>query len=685
METDLKVVKQEIFNIDALENLTAHDGVSADVKKMLKAYKKRRTDGNRVNVVYEYGKSMRTAQKGRLYPQKGMGLQNFPSDVRSALAQHYYWDVDMVNSQPVILIQMAERNGWKCDELRNYVDNRSAWLNHIMIEMGCDRDDAKTLCLATMFGGRYTKSPEFIKRLANELAQIGTNMVNANLDILKLVSKESNPASSCVAHVLQDTEFRILRFIDGFFQTKGRFMDCYIHDGGLVRKEADEHSFPEPLLRQAEEAVRKEFDLSISLAVKPLTHSFEFKKDVMRTQYTSEREYQQRKEEFEEDHFYCIENESIMTIADELVSTSKTNANAVFATYNFQKTHNQRIFIDEFFPLWVKDPTKRTVQKLVFHPTLTEVDGCYNTFRGLKGAIEVPSTRSTEIIQRFKELVRANAGDNEDYTHYLMKWLAHGVQRPYEIPGVAIILINKIQGTGKETLMDFVGKRVFGMEYYKNIKNVETELFDAHSTAMDKTLLLKLEEVNGSLNRKFSDMLKGIITATTATINPKGIKKYTIDAFPRVVMTTNNAVPVKVETSDRRFCIFYTSSMYMGNTAFWKETYELFGLPEAGHVVHEYLKSIDLNGFEVQQFPRTNYHQALAETEIASEEEFVAQCEPFTDLFATELHKQYVVYCQNAGYVPKGVVHFARSLTPMMETKVLVRRTTHGKSVYSKK
>ena len=686
METDLKIVKQEIFSIDALENLTAHDGVSADAKKMLKAYKKRRTDGNRVNVIYEYGKSMRIAQKGRLYPQKGMGLQNFPSDVRSALAQQYYWDVDMVNSQPVILIQMAERNGWKCDELRDYVENRSTWLNNIMTELDCDRDAAKTLCLATMFGGRYKKSPDFIKRLANELAQIGSNMVNANPDILKLVSKESNPASSCVAHILQDTEFRILRFIDHFFQTKDRFMDCYIHDGGLVRKMDGEHSFPESLLRQAEEAVNNEFEVKISLAVKPLVHSFEFKKDVMRTQYTSEREYQQRKEEFEEDHFYCIENESIMTITnDELVSTSKTNANAVFATYNFQKTHNQRIVIDEFFPLWVKDPTKRTIQKIVFNPKIDcEVDGCYNTFRGLKGAIEVPSTRANEIIQRFNDLVRVNAGDNNDYALYLKKWLAHGIQRPYEIPGVAIILINENQGTGKETLMDFMGKRVFGMEYYKNIKNVETELFDAHSTAMDKTLLLKLEEVNGSLNRKFSDMLKGIITATTATINPKGFKKYTIDAFPRVVMTTNNAVPVKVEASDRRFCIFYTSSMYMGNTEFWKETYELFGLPEAGHIVHEYLKSVDLNGFEVQQFPRTDYHQALSETEVASEKEFIAQSEPFTDLFALDLHKQYVAYCQSNGYVPKGVVHFSRSLTPMVETKVLTKRLLHGKSVYSK-
>lgn len=687
MDNDLKVVKREIFSIDALENLCTHDGVSVDVKKLLKAYKKNRTDGNHVMVVYEYGKELKAIKKGRLYPQKGLGLQNFPSDVRGALAQNYYWDIDMVNSQPVILIQLAERNGWKCDELRDYVLNRSTWLNNIMMELDCTRDQAKTLCLATMFGGRYNKSPDFIKRLADELSCIGVNLVNANQELLKAVGKKADPANSCVAHILQDTEFRILRFIDIFFQTKDRYMDTYIHDGGLVRKEVGELAFPEHLLREAEEAVRGEFNLSISLAVKPLIHSFEFKKDVMRTKHTSEREYQQRKEQFENDHFYCMDNEAVYTITSEGVFPTIKNPSAVFASYNFQKTHNQQVIIDEFFPLWIKDPTKRTIQKLIFYPDVRhEADGCYNTFCGLNGAEEFPySADADRIIKRFQELVFANACANTDYALYLTKWLAHAIQRPYEIPGVAIILINNDQGTGKETLMEFVGKRVFGMEYYKNIKNVETELFDTHSTAMDKTLFLKLEEVNGSLNRKFSDILKGIITSTTATINPKGMKKYTIDAYPRLVMTTNNAVPVKVEPTDRRFCIFYTSSMYMGNTEFWDETYHLFGLPEAGHVIHQYLKGVDLSGFKVQQFPRTDYHEALAETEIASEREYIVQCDPFDDMFATDIHKDYVCYCHRMGYVPKGVVHFARSLTPMVETKVMTRRSKDGRSVYSKK
>jgi len=687
MNADYKVVKREIYDVNAMIDLLNSDKIPQVVKKQLRDYKRNRTNGNYVTVIYEYGKSMRMIQKGRLYPQRGIGLQNFPSDVRAALAQPYYWDVDMVNSQPVILLHMAERNGWKCDHLRDYVLHRSQWLDKIMAELECDREGAKTLCIATMFSARYKKSPTFIQHLADELVHMVVGIVNANPEVFKLVTKEDNPAASCVAHVLQDIEFRILQFIDIFLQKMERYMGTYIHDGGLVERKDGELVFPEEILRAAEKAVLQQFDISITLAVKPLTHSFEFKKDLMRTIYTTEREYQRRREEFEEDHFYCLENEVIYTIhPNEVTPTSKAHASAVFATYNFQKIHNQRVVIDEFIPLWIKDPTKRTIQKLVFYPNVShEVEGCYNTFCGLKGSMVVPFPENADqIIQRFKDLVYVNASENDAYALYLTNWLAHAIQRPQDIPGVAIILVNKNQGTGKETLMDFMGKQVFGMEYYKNIKNVETELFDSHSTAMDQTLFLKLEEVNGSMNRKCSDILKSIITSSTATINPKGMKKYTIDAYPHVVMTTNNAVPVKVEVSDRRFCIFYTSSKYMGQTAFWKQTYELLGTPGAGHVIFQYLMGLDLQGFEVQQFPKTDYHEALAETEVASEEEFIAQCDTFTDLNATEVHKRYVVYCGAQGFLPKGVVHFARSLSPLVEMKVLRRRPKDGRSVYSK-
>lgn len=277
---DTKIVKIERFDVNAIEQLMIHDGVCKDTKKQLKAYKRRRVNGNTIQVVYEYGKKLRSARIGRLYPQNGLGLQCFPSDVRAFLAQKYYWDVDMVNSQPVILAQMAEKNGWKCDRLKEYVEKRSEKLEEIMKMLDCERTEAKTMCISVMFGGHFKKAPDFILELQDELLQLGQNLIAIHPEIKKILKGED--AKTMVAHILQHHEFRILQFIDSKLQKYERSMDVYIHDGGLVKRLLNEIEFPFDLLRCLEEAVKEELGYSIRLEVKPLTHTFEIKEEKRR-------------------------------------------------------------------------------------------------------------------------------------------------------------------------------------------------------------------------------------------------------------------------------------------------------------------------------------------------------------------------------------------------------------------
>jgi hypothetical protein len=277
---DTKIVKNERFDANAIEQLLIHDGVCKDTKKQLKAYKRRRVNGNTVQVVYEYGKKLRAARIGRLYPQSGLGLQCFPSDIRAFLAQKYYWDVDMVNSQPVILAQLAEKNGWKCERLKEYVEKRSEKLEEIMKMLDCDRSEAKTMCISVMFGGRFKKAPDFILELQDELLQVGQNLISTHPEIKKVLKGED--AKTMVAHILQHHEFRILQFIDAKLQVDERSMDTYIHDGGLVNRLPNENEFPSDLLRRLEEEVKKELGYSIRLEVKPLTHTFMVKEEKRR-------------------------------------------------------------------------------------------------------------------------------------------------------------------------------------------------------------------------------------------------------------------------------------------------------------------------------------------------------------------------------------------------------------------
>jgi len=688
MAIDSKVVKTELFDINVMENLASHDGVSVDVKQLLKAYKKKREDGCKVQVIYEYGKELKKLQLGRLYPQKGLGLQNFPGDVRAALAQKYYHDIDMVNSQPTLLAQLCEKNGWKCDHLNDYVENRASYLQEIMNHKNCDRDAAKTLCISIMFGAKPTSVPAKVKGLIVELDKISTNIIAQYPEVYAICKKKENPKASCLANVLQDMEFKILREIDLSLQKRGRSMDVFIHDGGLVRRVDEEKEFPKEVLLEITQEIKESTGFDITLAEKPLTHTFEFKKDIMRFANVSEKEYQQQKEMFEELHFYCAETSTICTETPMgLIHTARAEAKATFASYNFQKTVDNRVTTTSFIMEWLNDPLKRIIQKLVFNPDLTQEikEDEYNLFKGFAGAsYDGPINEKDAIIARFKVLIEQNAGKKEELIQYFTKWLAYMIKNPHLTPGVAIVLINTDHGTGKDTLGNFIAQKVVGNVYAKNIINVETELFDAHSIAFDKTIFMKLEEVNGAANRKFSDMLKSMITSNTVTINPKGMKKYTTDAYPHIMMTTNNAVPVKVEPNDRRFCISYTSSDHMGDHDFWKETYRLLELPEAGAVIYQYLMEQDLSDFVVQQFPRTAYHQSLSLAETPSEELFLKECEAFKDLRSSELHERYLIYCDEQHLTPKSLVGFSRALSPMLERGMIVRRLVHGCSIYSK-
>jgi hypothetical protein len=149
----LKYVKQELFNPDYMRLLLNHDGLPHTTKQQLQKYFKKRQAGNRVDVVYDYAKEYASYNIGRVYVSHALGLQAFERDVRNALAQGIYWDIDMVNAHPTILSQACKRNGWACVRLDYYVNHRGDVLNDIKRHYGCTDKDAKNLMMRMMFLG----------------------------------------------------------------------------------------------------------------------------------------------------------------------------------------------------------------------------------------------------------------------------------------------------------------------------------------------------------------------------------------------------------------------------------------------------------------------------------------------------------------------------------------------------
>jgi hypothetical protein len=682
--TDHKLVKTEVFDADMMRVLADHEGVPHDVKKKMKAYRKRATDGNKVQVVYEYGEWMRSLAKGRIYPQKALGLQSFPREVRSALGAKYYFDLDIANAQPVLLVSLAKENGWVCAKLEEYTLNRSAKLQEVMKELGCDRDDAKQFCLSIMFGKKYRNVPQYYMELMEEINAITENCSSKYPEMFACAVKKAkkqndgrNPKASCLAFVVQDLEAEVWKSMSQAVAGLGRSMDVNIHDGGLVSlEEGDDEQSIGIFTRQVEAEVQKKWP-TICLTGEFMKHTFVAPPPELMRGMVKESEYQAQKTKFEEKRFYCSETNTICEeIGDELRHVNKSDGRSHFASYNFQKVVDNKIETQSFFAEWIEDRQMRTIDKLVFKPGGSGL-GEYNLYRGMVGSRE--TTIVPKIVKRFRNLLYHNAGKDDIMNDYFTKWLALLVQKPWVVPGVVLILVNDVQGTGKDTLFNFVGDKVVGREYFKNITNAKEQVFNTHSQVQEKCLFMKFEEANGYDNRHFADMLKALATGGSALINPKNIKPYRVDTFPHLVMTTNNKVPVKIEPNDRRFCITKTSSDFRGNTDFWNETYELFERPEAGYSVWSYLNDIDLSTFNVKDFPKNDYHEGLAHVETSATDAFVDSLEELEECSASELHSQYVMFCRENGYEPRSCVWFSRELSSLSKIK---RKVVHKQSRY---
>lgn len=285
--SSLKYVKREFFNPTVMKALLGHQGLGYESKQQLKKYHKKRTNGNCVETVYDFAGDYQACRIGRVYAAGAIGLQGFERDVRNALANGLYFDVDVVNAHATILLSLCDKHGWKCDFLREYVNNRDHVFKHITEHYKCTDKDAKNLMIRLLFLGHPDAwvgeticenadiQLDFVLRFKEELTIIARNVWGANPNIVAIVAKkrktnEMQKLSSCLSIALQTEEHKILMAIDQSLKQQGRSMDVFIFDGGLVKRKEGEDELPENVLRGCEKHVQDTTGYKVKLVVKPL-------------------------------------------------------------------------------------------------------------------------------------------------------------------------------------------------------------------------------------------------------------------------------------------------------------------------------------------------------------------------------------------------------------------------------
>lgn len=312
-------------------------------------------------------------------------------------------------------------------------------------------------------------------------------------------------------------------------------------------------------------------------------------------------DYAFRKEQFELTHFKLRNPPRYARVGEQNSIQFLTDTELTFQYRN-------EVFGDKPFTLqWIADPEILTYEKLTFVPGREAPAGQFNIFAGFPME---PVEGDWKVIE---ELVWNLSGHDEATRDYIYDWTAHLFQKPYEKPGVAILLSSEQEGVGKDSYGDYVLAPLLG-QYYQNITDHENEFFGRFTSHLRNKLFIKLEEMCYDVFAKNDDKLKGWITCKEKTFEEKGVPNPpAVPSYVRIFGTTNESCPVKLTKTFRRYVLINPHQEGVANnTAYWEDVYRRLGWeaqtlvdPSALQAYYFFLMTRDISQFNPRRRAET--------------------------------------------------------------------------------
>ena len=164
---------------------------------------------------------------------------------------------------------------------------------------------------------------------------------------------------------------------------------------------------------------------------------------------------------------------------------------------------------------------------------------------------------------------------------WTLDWIAHMIQRPWEVPGVALLLQSELGGKGKSLFAEYLMRMTGSALSYRTADS--KALVGTFNDVVENRLLVVCEEAFFSGDRGDADKLKSLITDSTLDIHHKGLARYRVNNMLRLICTSNHVVPLDLSTQAGRRWQCYRLDKVHRSDAWWREyVHEMeHGGPEA--------------------------------------------------------------------------------------------------------
>lgn len=180
----------------------------------------------------------------------------------------------------------------------------------------------------------------------------------------------------------------------------------------------------------------------------------------------------------------------------------------------------------------------------------------------------------------------------------LLQFLAHIAQFPGVLPHHSFLLYSPVQGTGRNWVSAVLARVFRG---YVCLSADLTNILDGKFNGeLSQKLLAVVDEVRvGMGERKYSraEVFKGLVNQEQRRINPKYGEESKEYNCLRWLMFTNHLDALPLDETDRRVFIIENPA-YAQSPAYYKGLYGLLGDPLFVASVWEYLRTLDLGGYD---------------------------------------------------------------------------------------
>ncbi|MGX8942074.1 DUF5906 domain-containing protein [Symbiopectobacterium sp. Eva_TO] len=219
-----------------------------------------------------------------------------------------------------------------------------------------------------------------------------------------------------------------------------------------------------------------------------------------------------------------------------------------------------------------------------FYPSPSKCpESVYNLFTGL--SVEPTPGDCSPYLEHLRRVICA--GDETTYA-YLIRWMAHLIQRPDEKPSVAIVM-KSIPGTGKGTmvrpLQDILG------QYAVHI-NGAGQIAGKFNATMANKLLIFADEVTVGRNYE-GDRLKGIISENSINLERKGIDPEPMPNFARLIFASNSIQALKAGIRERRYLVLEPDPAHAQEKGYFDNLHNWLNNNGAGRLLN-FLQHYDL-------------------------------------------------------------------------------------------